>query len=95
MSNKYNNEIEIDFRAEEVQGNKYTNLINKAYDQMNKADFKDFTLEVVEFMVQRMNTLEEDCDRLEEAANEAIDELEKLAGKFHELLEKYIDLLHK
>ena len=72
-------EITVDFRTGEVQGDKYTDLINKAYNQMNKADFKDFTLELIEFMAKKMEVLEDDCDRLEEAANEAIDELGKLA----------------
>ena len=88
-------EITVDFRTGEVQGDKYTDLINKAYNQMNKADFKDFTLELIEFMAKKMEVLEDDCDRLEEAANEAIDELGKLAEQFNELLGKYIELKNK
>ena len=88
-------EITVDFRTGEVQGDKYTDLINKAYNQMNKADFKDFTLELIEFMTKRMDILESDCDRLEEAANEALDELGMLAGKFNELLQAHIELKNK
>ena len=88
-------EITVDFRTGEVQGDKYTDLINKAYNQMNKADFKDFTLELIEFMAKRMDILESDCDRLEEAANEALDELGMLAGKFNELLQAHIELKNK
>ena len=59
MSKTYNNEIVVDFTTGEVQGDKYTDLINRAYDQMNKADFKNFTLELIDFMVKRMDILEE------------------------------------
>ena len=95
MSKTYNNEIVVDFTTGEVQGDKYTDLINKAYDRMNKADFKDFTLELIGIMTEKMDILESDCDRLEEAANEALDELEMLAGKFNELLQAHIELKNK
>lgn len=88
-------EITVDFKTGEVVGEQYTELINKAYDTMNKADFKDFTLELIGIMANKIDILESDCDRLEEAANEALDLLEETARQFNELLQSHIELLDK
>lgn len=88
-------EITVDFRTGEVQGDKYTDLINKAYDRMNKADFKDFALELVGFMAEKMEVLEADCDRLEASANEALDLLEEVSFQFNDLIQKHLELLDK
>lgn len=95
MSNTYNNEIVVDFTSGEEVRNKYTDLINQAYDMMNKADFKDFTLELIEFMAQKMDTLDSDCDRLEAVANEALDLLEEVSFQFNDLIQKHLELLDK
>lgn len=90
-----NNEITLDFTTGEVKENKYLALINKAYDSMNKADFRDFVEKVITIMSDRLESLEEDCDMLEEAKNDALDLVEEVSGMYNDLLDKYFNLLDK
>ena len=90
-----NNEITLDFTTGEVKENKYLALVNKAYDSMDKADFRDFVERVITIMSERLESLEEDCDMLEEAKNDALDLVEEVAGMYNDLLDKYFNLLDK
>lgn len=90
-----NNEITVDFTTGDVKENKYLALVNKAYDSMDKADFKDFVERVITIMSGRLESLEEDCDMLEEAKNEALDLVEEVSGMYNDLLDKYFNLLDK
>lgn len=90
-----NNEITLDFTTGEVKENKYLALVNKAYDSMNKADFRDFVEKVITIMSDRLESLEEDCDMLEEAKNDALDLVEEVSGMYNDLLDKYFNLLDK
>ena len=92
-----NNEITVDFTTGDVKENenKYLALVNRAYELMDKSDFRDFVEKVITIMINRQESLEEDCDMLEEAKNEALDIAEELKEKYDYLLEKYFELLNE
>ncbi len=84
MSKTYNNEIVVDFREEEVQGNKYVDFIDYVFDTMNKADAKE-----------AMTTLVTSLANLASERKELIDEYDSLLEETQNALMEALDLLNK
>lgn len=84
MNNTYNNEIEIDFREEEVQRNKYVEYIDHVFDTMNKADAKEAMTNLVIALANIANERQE-----------VINEYDELLETTHKALMEALDLLDK
>lgn len=84
MNNTYNNEIEVDFREEEVAENKYVDYVDRVFDTMDKADAK----EAMKDLVGRLS-------RLANERKEIIDEYDELLETTYGALMEALDLLNK